>query len=93
MPENTLHDFHAFTSQEARDRFLAHLDVQEQDWPINYERQIVRSDYGETFVRISGPIDGSPIVLLPGGQSGSLVWRRLIEPLATRCSTFALDTI
>ena len=32
-------------------------------------------------------------MLLPGGQSSSLVWRRLIEPLAAHFRTYALDAI
>ena len=33
------------------------------------------------------------LVLLPGGLSSSLVWRRLIAPLAGRLRTYALDAI
>jgi pimeloyl-ACP methyl ester carboxylesterase len=33
------------------------------------------------------------MVLLPGGQSSSLIWRRLIGPLSTCFRTYALDAI
>lgn len=32
-------------------------------------------------------------MLLPGGQSTSLVWRRLIEPLSKRFRTYALPSL
>ena len=85
--------FRPFTSQEARDRFLAHLGVLERYWPVLSEGRMVQTAYGETFVRVSGPADARPIVLLPGGQASSLVWRRLIEPLSNRYRTYAIDAI
>ncbi len=54
---------------------------------------MVQTRYGETFVRIGGPADAQPVVLLPGGQTSSLVWRRLIEPLSRSFHTYALDAI
>lgn len=86
-------EFHPFTSQEARNRFLTHLGSLEQYWPIEHEGRMVQTRYGETFVRIGGPADAQPLVLLPGGQTSSLVWRRLIEPLSRSFRTYALDAI
>jgi pimeloyl-ACP methyl ester carboxylesterase len=93
MPAEKPHELWPFTSQEARERYLAHYDALEKLWPVDSEKRTVRTDHGETFVRISGPIDAPPVVLLPGGQSTSLVWRRLIEPLSARFRTYALDSI
>jgi hypothetical protein len=86
-------EFHPFSSKESRDRFIAHLDSLEKLWPIQHESRMVHTRYGETFARIGGPSDASPMVLLPGGQSSSLVWRRLICPLSDRFRTYALDAI
>jgi pimeloyl-ACP methyl ester carboxylesterase len=93
MPGTMLDGFRPFTSREARDRFLAHLDILDRRWPIEHDDRMVRTPYGETFVRTGGPGDGPPLVLLPGGQSSSLVWCRLIEPLSARFRTYALDAI
>lgn len=93
MTEAESPEFRPFTSQEARDRFLAHYDAVEKSWPIDFEGRMVRTTQGETFVRVSGPVDAPPVVLLPGGQSSSLVWKRLIEPLSARFRTYALDAI
>jgi len=86
-------DFQPFSSGEARDRFLAHLALLEKSWPIQHQSEMVRTRYGDTFVRIGGHTDAPPLVLLPGGQSSSLIWRRLIEPLSTRFRTYAIDAI
>jgi pimeloyl-ACP methyl ester carboxylesterase len=53
----------------------------------------VVTEHGTTFLRVSGPVGAPPLVLLPGGQSTSLVWRRVIEPLSARFRTVALDAI
>lgn len=93
MTDPTPTGFRPFTSPEARNRFLAHLEVLERSWPVDYEARRVETDDGETFVRVSGPAAAPPVVLLPGGQSSSLVWRRLIKPLSARFRTYALDAI
>lgn len=93
MSHATTDSFAPFTSPEARNRFLAHIEALERSWPVRFEGAMLRTDDGETFVRVSGPADAPPIVLLPGGQSSSLIWRRLIEPLSARFRTYAVDAI
>ena len=85
--------FRPFQSSEAREGYLAHYAAKENSWPVEFEARIVESDDGETFVRISGPVDAPPLVLLPGGQSSSLIWRRLIASLSSRFRTYAPDAI
>jgi pimeloyl-ACP methyl ester carboxylesterase len=93
MPAETANELWPFTSKEARERYLAHYDTLEKSWPIAWENRTIPTGYGETYLRISGPVDAPPLVLLPGGQSTSLVWKRLIEPLSERYRTYALDSI
>lgn len=93
MTETIPSEFRPFTSQEARDRFLAHIEMLEQYWPAEREGRMVPTAYGQTFVRINGPAGGRPVVLLPGGQSSSLVWRRLIGALSKDYRTYAIDAI
>lgn len=93
MPADMTHEPWPFTSKEARERYLAHYDATEKSWPIPWENRTVSTDPGETYLRISGPASAPPLVLLPGGQSTSLVWRRLIAPLSARFRTYALDSI
>jgi pimeloyl-ACP methyl ester carboxylesterase len=93
MSEEPLHEFRPFTSHEARDRYLAHYAAMEKYWPIESENRTATTGHGTTFLRVSGPADAPPLVLLPGGQSTSRVWRKVIEPLSSRFRTYALDAI
>lgn len=93
MSEEPMHEFRPFTSQEARDRYLAHYAAMEKSWPIESENRTVSTEHGTTFLRVSGPAGAPPLVLLPGGQSTSLVWKRVIEPLSAQFRTYALDSI
>jgi pimeloyl-ACP methyl ester carboxylesterase len=54
---------------------------------------MVTNSYGQTFVRISGPKNAPPIVLLPGGGTSSLIWKNNIEALSENYRTYALDDI
>jgi pimeloyl-ACP methyl ester carboxylesterase len=48
---------------------------------------------GPTFVRISGPEEGEPLVLLPGIASSSLMWAPNIADLSAEFRTFAIDRV
>ncbi len=61
MSEPRSQDFFPFQSAEARERFLARYAEQEADWPVPFEGRVVTSDHGETFVRISGPVEATPL--------------------------------
>ena len=87
---DSFEEFRPFSSPEARERFLAHIEVLERSWPVEHEGRMVITDDGKTFVRISGPVAAPPVVLLPGGQSSSLVWRRLIAPLSAHFAMMLL---
>jgi pimeloyl-ACP methyl ester carboxylesterase len=93
MTEEILQEFRPFTSQQARDRYLAHYAAREASWPVESETRTVVTEHGTTFLRVSGPVGAPPLVLLPGGQSTSLIWRWVIAPLSERFRTYALDAI
>ncbi len=86
-------DFHPFKSPEAKTQYLAFEDTMAKKWPIVSEEKTVRTSYGLTFMRISGPVDGQPLVLLPGGGSNSLIWQANIKALSSVYRTYALDNI
>jgi pimeloyl-ACP methyl ester carboxylesterase len=86
-------DFHPFKSSSAKTRYLAFEDQMAKKWPIVSEEKTVRTSYGLTFLRISGPVNGQPLVLLPGGGTNSLIWQANIEALSTVYRTYALDNI
>jgi pimeloyl-ACP methyl ester carboxylesterase len=90
----TLSACHPFRSPEARERYLAHYDERVKSYPVPSQGRMVQTDRGETMVRISGPADAPPVILLPGKWSDSLMWPdTLIEGLSERYSLFAVDNI
>ena len=88
-----LSDYHPFRSAEAKATFLAAYDARAQQWPIPSETTIVETSYGPTFVRISGPADGNPLVLLHGHSENGLNWLPNIADLSQTYRTYAVDII
>jgi pimeloyl-ACP methyl ester carboxylesterase len=86
-------DFHPFKSAKAQARYLAFEDRIAKRWPIISEERLVQTSFGKTFMRISGPVDAPPLVLLPGGGSCSLIWSANIKALSEKYRTYALDNI
>jgi len=86
-------EFHPFKSESAKREYLAFEDEMEKCWPLNSEKRIVQTSYGSTFMRISGPAEAPPLVLLPGGGSNSLIWFANIKSLSEEYRTYALDNI
>jgi pimeloyl-ACP methyl ester carboxylesterase len=68
-------------------------DEKALEWPIRSEAVMVETSYGRTFVRISGPADAPPLVLLHGVGGNSLQWLPNIEALSERYRTYAVDNI
>jgi len=64
-----------------------------QRWPVASEERLVDTSYGQTFVRISGPVGAQPLVLLPGSVLHSLMWAPNIEALSEDYRTYCVDNI
>ena len=82
-----------FQSSEARARYLEAYDARAALWPLPSENRMVDTSYGQTFIRISGPLHGQPLVLLHGLAATSLMWIPNIVGWSERYRTYALDTI
>ena len=52
-----------------------------------------RRPTADTFVRMSGPADAPPLVLLPGAATTSLMWVPNIKALSGPFRTYAVDNI
>lgn len=85
--------YHPFRSVRARDRYLKRYDECSRAWPVASETRTVETRAGETFMRVSGPRDGPPLVLLPSASATSLLWIPNIESLAKSFRVYALDNI
>lgn len=86
-------DFHPFKSPKAKTAYLAFEDKMAKTWPVISEEKIVQTSFGKTFMRISGPVDAPPLVLLPGGGSNSYIWHANIKEVSKDYRTYALDNI
>lgn len=85
--------YHPFISEEAKQQYLAFYDEHAEDWPVDSESLMVPTSFGQTFVRVSGPEDGHPLVLLSGDSDNSLAWIPQIESLSKDYRVFAVDNI
>jgi pimeloyl-ACP methyl ester carboxylesterase len=85
--------FHPFRSEKARQQYLEFYDKLAQTWPVPSQTKMIETSYGQTFVRISGPDNAPPLVLLPGGGYNSLGWLYHIEALSANYRTYAIDNI
>ena len=86
-------EYHPFKSYDTKEKYLKLYDMQAKKWPVSSESKIVNTSYGQTFVRISGPSDALPLVLLPGMGSNSLMWQPNIEKLSKEYRVYAVDNI
>lgn len=85
--------YHPFRSEALRQEYLAFYDTRATRWPITSENRLVETSFGTTFVRVQGPPDAPPLVLLPGGSENSLAWIPVIASLSETYRTYALDHI
>jgi len=88
-----LSDHHPFRSQAKKERYLAQYDARAEQWPVASETINVDTSWGQTFVRISGPADGPPLVLLPGANATSLMWETNIEAFSGNYRVYAVDNV
>jgi pimeloyl-ACP methyl ester carboxylesterase len=86
-------EYHPFKSEKAKKQYLAFEENMAKKWPVISEERLVETSFGKTFMRISGPVDAPPLVLLPGGGSNSLIWNANIKALSQNYRTYALDNI
>ena len=70
MPE-----YYPFKSVKAQEQYLNYYDKRAREWPVASESRIVETSYGKTFIRISGSITASSLVLLPSISATSLIWQ------------------
>lgn len=85
--------YHPFRSEALMQEYLRSYDAHALRWPITSDDRLVETPFGTTFVRVQGPLDGPPLVLLPGDSENSLAWIPIIATLSETYRTYALDHI
>ncbi|WP_405915146.1 alpha/beta fold hydrolase [Streptomyces sp. NBC_00728] len=71
--------------------FLSAYDSVLRQWPGEVDTVDVPSAYGTTRVHVTGPKNGTPLVLLPGGGATSVVWFANVGALAAAHRVYAPD--
>jgi len=82
---------HPFRSPSARDTYLSWYDEQAEKWPVPAETQLAGTSFGNTFVRVCGPHEAPPMVLVPGDGETSLAWTLVVEALSAGYRTYCVD--
>ena len=88
-----INNYHPFRTPAAKERFLESYEALVKKWPVPSQTKYITTSYGQTFVRISGPTKGQPIVLLHGHSENSLNWLPNIEDLSQNYETYAVDIV
>ncbi|MFC1611762.1 alpha/beta fold hydrolase, partial [Myxococcota bacterium] len=86
-------DHHPFKSDKAKQRYLERYALRAAAWPVAHDEKTVKTSYGTTFVRTSGPKKAAPLVMLPGIGSPGLTFIANVERLSQRYRTIAVDCI
>lgn len=63
-----------FVSEAAKARYTARYREEEARWPLPFTGRFVETPEGRTYCRVCGPADATPLVLLPGLTTPSLLW-------------------
>jgi pimeloyl-ACP methyl ester carboxylesterase len=85
--------YHPFKSEKLKATYLILYEKNSRKWPANSISKFVDTSYGKTFVRVTGPNNGLPLVLLHGSGGSSLDWLPYIEALSGAYRTYAIDGI
>lgn len=85
--------YHPFRSEAAKKEYLALYEMRVKKWPVDSQTRFVDTAYGQTYVRMSGPVSAPPLVLLHGAGGDSLQWIPNIGGLSRRYRVYAVDNI
>jgi len=92
--QKTVTEFQSvFKSPQAEAAYMAAYDRALENWPVPYETRYVPTEYGDTFMIVSGPEDGEPIILIHGMGSNAADWKVNFAALASTYRVYALDII
>lgn len=82
-----------YKTKQDRDTFLQAYRVLLATWGVEYQSNWVHSQYGDTHVLVSGPVDAKPIIFVPGAQGTAAMWGPIVERLSQTRRLYCLDII
>jgi len=90
MPKSSALEFAATREGAA---FFRAYDTVLGKWPVEVTAEQVESVFGMTWVNMCGPVDGPPVILVPGQRATSTVWFNNVGELSRQHRVFAIDII
>lgn len=82
-----------FSPPESQIKFMAAYNTDLNHWPVDYRPANIASDFGSTFVLISGPKEAPPLILLHAARANSLQWQPNVSDLSQHFRVYALDIL
>jgi pimeloyl-ACP methyl ester carboxylesterase len=82
-----------FRDDAARRRYAIAYDAALAAWPVPPNELDIETRFGSTHLLVTGPTDGTPIVLLHAVAVASPSWYPNIAALAAEHGVYAIDTI
>ena len=82
-----------FTAAPEGAAFYRAYDRVLEKWPVEATGVDLATEFGTTRLNVCGPLDGPPLVLLPGAGATSTVWFANVAALADRYRVYAVDLI
>ena len=82
-----------YRSDAARAAIDELYDRARERLPFVTESRMVPTRFGETHVLVAGPLDGTPVVALQGGNVVNPLTLAWLTPLVESCRIYAPDTI
>ncbi len=82
-----------FPATEQGAGFFRAYDAVLSKWPTEVTSEQVQSPFGTTWVNTCGPVDGPPVILVPGQRATSTVWFNNVGELSRRHRVFAIDIL
>lgn len=81
----------AFKSSEGKRAILKFYDSLAEQSHVDYEKILVSTRYGDTFIMASGAREAPPLILLHGSGINSVMWLGDLPTYARNYRVYAVD--
>ena len=80
-----------YRSESGFNAIMSWYEDTEAKIPVPVESVFVETRFGRTHMLVAGPVDGEPVLLIPGVAGCAPLWRRQIGDLSRHFRVYALD--
>lgn len=82
-----------FKSEAGRAAVLSLYDQKLEDLGIEYQSQTVRTQFGETHLLVTGPVDGPPLMIVHGSNGCAPIALETYPNLTKKYRVYAVDVL